>query len=317
MQDHSIMKLPPLNAIKAFEATVRHGGFTAAAGELGVSSAAVSLQVRKAEDYLGKQLFIRGNNSLSLTDAGHLLYPQVLESLSGLAAVTEQFLDHETRSRLVISTLQLLAVKWVAPAVARFRQTNPDIGIAVLIQSDPVDFSGQNIDLRLTYGTQHYPGMKMTSIFRETVAPLCTPEFAKSCNFSLANVADRHLIHIDWGENYASYPTWDAWYRKTGLTRYPEARKGLRVAGTGVAVELAVQGAGVALAPLHLSSSYLASGALMQLDMCTLPLAFDHCAVTPTVEAQQANGSRNVQLVEAFLQQLHMRPDDDGGHPAL
>ncbi|MDZ4393017.1 LysR family transcriptional regulator, partial [Cypionkella sp.] len=173
------MKLPPLNAIKAFEATVRYGGFTAAAIELGVSSAAISLQVRKAEDFLGKQLFIRGNNSLSLTDAGHLLYPHVAQSLSGLASITEQFLEHEARSQLVISTLQSLADKWVAPTVARFRQTNPDIGIAVLIQNDPVDFARGRIDLRLTYGNQRYLGMKIIPVFRETVSPLCAPAFAK------------------------------------------------------------------------------------------------------------------------------------------
>lgn len=305
------MKLPPLNAIKAFEATVRYGGFTAAAAELGVSSAAISLQVRKAEDYLGKQLFIRGNNTLTLTDAGQLLYPQVAQSLSSLATITEQFLEHDARSQLVVSTLQSLADKWVAPAVARFHQTNPDVGIAVLIESDPVDFARQRIDLRLTYGSQHYSNMSVTPIFRETVMPLCAPKYAKRCDFSVNNVPDQDLIHIDWGETYASYPTWDAWYRKAGLLRYSETRKGLRVAGTGVAVELAVQGVGVALAPLRLSSSHLNSGALVQLDTCTLPLAFDHCVVMHREDPKNGIRPRNAKLVRAFLRELHLTPGDD------
>ncbi|WP_420587306.1 LysR family transcriptional regulator [Ruegeria sp.] len=129
------MKLPPLNAIKAFEATARCGGFTAASTELGVTSAAVSLQVAKAESYMGKKLFLRGNNNLTLTDAGQMLYPQVAQALTQLSEITERFLEQEMRSHLVISTIQSLSERWVIPAAARFRQAHPQIGLS--IQMDP------------------------------------------------------------------------------------------------------------------------------------------------------------------------------------
>ncbi|TGT34904.1 LysR family transcriptional regulator, partial [Mesorhizobium sp. M8A.F.Ca.ET.167.01.1.1] len=80
-------KLPPLNAVRAFEVAARAGSFTLAATELGVSSAAVSQQIRNLEDWFGKQLFVRNGNRIALTDAGHAIYPQTARALGEIAAV--------------------------------------------------------------------------------------------------------------------------------------------------------------------------------------------------------------------------------------
>ncbi|WP_352580759.1 LysR family transcriptional regulator [Mesorhizobium sp. M0088] len=93
-------RLPPLNAIKAFEVAARAGSFTLAASELGVSSAAVSQQIRNLENWFGKQLFVRTGNRIALTDAGHAIYPQTAKALGDIAAIGQRMLEGGMRTRL-------------------------------------------------------------------------------------------------------------------------------------------------------------------------------------------------------------------------
>lgn len=297
MQDSLNMKLPPLNALKAFEATVRCGGFSAAALELRVSAAAVSMQVRKLEDFMGKTLFVRKNNSVALTDAGRFLYPKIAQSINGIASVTEHFLEGQTRSRLVVSTIQSLAEKWLVPAVSQFKQKHHDLGIELRIEEDPVDFIRHRIDLRVTYGGQFYPELLTTRLFQEMVVPLCTPEFKDKYikDGPLSDVPDELLIHIDWGEAYASYPTWAAWFQKANISRYPDTQKGLRVAGAGIAIGLVAAGAGVALAPKKMSHFEREQGQLVEVSDLNLPLSYSYHAVTQ---------HRQSKYLHSFLQVL-------------
>ncbi|WP_166417527.1 LysR family transcriptional regulator [Cochlodiniinecator piscidefendens] len=249
------MKLPPLNALKAFEATVRHGSFTAAAVELGVSAAAVSMQIKRLEEFLGKALFFRKNNSIVLTDSGHLLFPQTTQSLSDISLLTERFMDNDIRSRLVVSTIQSLAERCAAPAVAAMRIKHPNLGIEVQIESDPVDLVKQRIDLRLTYGDQHYAEIPKTELFHEDAIPMCSPNLALQLDLdpTLSHIPDEQLIHVNWGQDYMSYPTWGLWFASQGIDRQPDVTKGLRAAGSAVAVAMACAHAGVVLAPRRLA----------------------------------------------------------------
>ncbi|KUJ77280.1 LysR family transcriptional regulator [Ruegeria profundi] len=299
------MRLPPLNSLKAFEATVRLGGFTSAADELGVSPAAVSMQVKKAEEFLGKTLFRRTHNSLLLTDAGRSYYPAIAEALMGISTVTDQLLETEARSRIVISTIQSLAEIWVVPAVSRFRKHYPGTGIELRIEPDPVDLLRTQADIRITYESHLYPQHSSVPMFRDTAYPYCTRDFYNRyiAKGGIAAVPDNLLIHTDWGEQYASHPTWAGWFRAEGVAKTPDMRKGLRAGGAAVAFALAVQGAGIALVPKFLTDAKPDKDQFTFPARRGLPLPYDYFAITPRTDAATAAGQRE-RLVKKMLNEL-------------
>ena len=300
------MRLPPLNSLKAFEATVRMGGFTAAAAELGVSPAAVSMQVKTAEEFLGKTLFHRTHNSLLLTDAGRSYYPAISEALMGISSATDVLLENEARSRLTISTIQSLAEKWVAPAVARFREAHAEIGVELRIEADPVDLPRSGADLRITYESHLYPQHDTVPLFRDTAYPFCTTEFHAQylAKGGIAAVPDSLLIHTDWGDHYASHPTWGAWFRAAGLAKTPDMRRGLRVGGAAVAFALASRGAGIALLPRMLIDANPGAPNAFYSDPLGLPLPYAYFAVLPKPSALRPEAPDKARLIDALIGEL-------------
>jgi len=275
------MKLPPLNALKAFETAARTGSFVAAAGELGVSSAAVSMQVRNLENYLNKKLFVRSNNRITLTDAGQTMFWETAAALNDIAALTEKVLGANTRTPLVLSVLPSLGERWLASKLADFKRTEPGIGMEIRVEDDPVDFARQAIDMRITFGHHLYPDFRAVPLFHDEVTPLCAPEFAPlfSQDSSLGSVPDEHLIHVEWGEEFASNPSWNDWFRATGAFRQSNIAKGIKVAAPSFAIALAANGSGIALGQRILASGELASGTIVAPSSHSLKLAQPYCAI--------------------------------------
>ena len=120
------MKLPPMNALKAFEAAARTGGHVTAAAELGVSPAAVSQQVKNLEAYFGKKLFNRHNNRITLTDAGQVVFSDANRALSSLTEMTNRLFDDSYSPRLVISLLPSLASRWLNRHLPALHAALPD-----------------------------------------------------------------------------------------------------------------------------------------------------------------------------------------------
>jgi len=303
------MRLPPLNALKAFEASVRLGGFTPAAAELGVSPAAVSMQVKKAEEFLGKTLFRRTHNSLLLTDAGRSYYPAVSEALIGISAATDQLMENEARSHIRISTIQSLAEKWVAPAVSRFRDMHPGTGVELRIEPDPVDLQRARTDIRITYESHLYPQHASVPLFKDTAFPFCTEAFRRRHiqGGDLATVPDRLLIHTDWGDHYASHPTWAGWFRASGAAKTPDVRKGVRVGGAAVAYALAAQGAGIALVPGMLIDAGAAAERSALPGRLGLSLPYAYSAVLPKTPAQANTPPPKAAAIQALIAELVLK----------
>ena len=124
-----VRKLPPLNALRAFEVSARLGSFVLAAAELNVTPGAVSQQIKKLEDFFGRQLFIRRNNQLQLTDVGQSIHAASTEMMDGLAAVTQRLVDGSHRSNLIISVLPSLGVRWLNHRLQEFLGAHPDLRI--------------------------------------------------------------------------------------------------------------------------------------------------------------------------------------------
>ena len=170
-------RLPPLNAVKAFEASARLGGFSLAARELGVTPGAVSQQVKILEDFFAKHLFARHNNQIQLTDAGLSVYADCAEVIERLSEMTQRLMEGNVHSRFVVSTLPSVAVRWLNRRLREFLESEPDTRCEFRVEYDPVDFVNHHIDLRVCYGQHLYPEMVTVPIVRDEVIPICSPGF--------------------------------------------------------------------------------------------------------------------------------------------
>jgi LysR family glycine cleavage system transcriptional activator len=285
------LSLPPLNALRAFEAAARSGSYVAAAEELGVSPAAVSQQVRNLEDFLGKQLFMRFNNRILLTDAGQVVFAGASDALQSISALTEQVMSGQTRSRLVVSVITSVAERWLEPRLAAFALKEHAPRIELRVEADPVDFARHNIDLRICYGTNQYPEMNTIRLLQDEVLPLCSPAYlernASARTGGMDGVPDDDLIHTSWGPSFVSHPTWHAWFARSGINR-PNDRKGYQVGMSSLALDLARDGVGVALGQKMMASGDLAAGRLVPLSDVAIELGHPYCLVHPRSKARKA-----------------------------
>ena len=277
------LSLPPLNALRAFEAAARGGSYVAAAAELDVSPAAVSQQVRNLEDFLGRQLFMRFNNRVVLTDAGQAVFAGAATSLQAISALTEQVMSGQSKSRLVISVLPSIAERWLEPQLADFLLRDTAVRVDVRVEDDPVDFARYNIDLRMCYGSNLYPDMATVPLKHDEVLPLCSPAYLArhpQAAKGMAQVPDDDLIHTNWGPSFVSHPTWQAWFAVEGIAR-PQESKGYRVGMSSLALGLARDGVGVALGQRLMGGIDIASGRLVAVSDRALPLGHPYGLVHP------------------------------------
>jgi len=294
-----VERLPPLNAVRTFEVAARTSSFTLAAAELGVSSAAVSQQIRNLESWFGKQLFVRSGNRIALTDAGHAIYPQTARALGDIAAIGRRMLEGTLRTRLVVSVPFSLAELWLAPRLAELLDAFPQMAIDIRVEDDPVDIARQNIDLRISYGDYHYPGLRMVRLVHDDVLPVCAPEFWDR-HGGAADLADLHesqFIHTNWGPNYASHPSWADWFSASGQNHSPDASHGRRVGLSSLAIASARLGLGVALGQRVMARTDLDAGRLIALSSVSVRLGHPYCAFIPPAKADRADVAGLVELL--------------------
>lgn len=293
-------KLPPLNAVKAFEASARLGSFSIAARELGVTPGAVSQQVKILEDFFAKQLFTRRNNQLQLTDAGLSVYGDSAQVMERLAEMARRLHEGNIRSRFVVSTLASVAVRWLNHRLADFLVAFPDLRCELRVEDDPVDFAKHHIDVRISYGQHLYPEMVTQSLVRDVVTPLCSPEFRERRALDPnepGTILDEDLIHNDWGASFASYPTWAEWFPAAGANRVPKIELGHSTAMSSLAIDLALSGRGIALGQRLLARDELRDGRLVAPFRQSLALGHDYCAVYP-------HSRKSKRVVRSFIDLL-------------
>lgn len=293
------MALPPLNAIKAFDAAARGGSFVLAALELGVSSAAVSQQVRNLETFFGKQLFVRSGNRIVLTDAGRSILPETSRALRDLASLTERLLEDEPRQALVVSVPASLAELWLAPKLAELVREFPRLGVDLRVEDDPVPLLRQHVDLRIGYGDYHYPAMTVVPLIQDEVLPVCAPGFWQEHGSSgLEDVPDRLLIHTDWGPSFSSHPSWADWFAAAGGSRRPDTARGHRVGLSSLALAAARLGLGVALGQSVLARADLEAGHLIAPAAVSVRLGHPYCATLPGSGPTRVEIRRLLQLLD-------------------
>jgi len=293
-------RLPPLNAVRTFEVAARLASFVAAGKELGVSAAAVSQQVRHLEQYFGKKLFVRSGNRLSLTDAGLAIYPQTSRALEDIAAMTVRLLEGEMRTRLIISVPFSLAEVWLAPKLAALLESYPQLSVDVRVEDDPVDLARHDVDIRVSYGDYHYPSLEAIPLVHDQVVPLCAPELwyrHGNSDFDLTRIHESLFIHTQWGQNYASHPTWSDWYASESGKAPPDPALGRRSGLSSLSITLARLGCGIALGQKLIAQADLASGRLIVLSPKSLPLGHRYCAFVPADKRKRPNVQSLIELL--------------------
>ena len=271
-----VQRLPPLNALRAFEAAARHLSFTKAAEELHVTQSAISHQVKLLEEYLGMKLFRRLNRALVLTDEGQLYLPPVMRVFDQLYEATKRLTENEARGRLTVSILPSFAVRWLVPRLGQFMKLYPELDVRLVPSLELVDFVRDEVDLGIRYGRGHYPGLRVDRLMTEDVFPVCSPELLKG-EHPLKQPQDlKHhvLMHDD------EHGEWRTWLLSAGVKDVDPAR-GPTFTDSSMLIQAAVAGQGVALARGALAADDLASGALIRPFTLSLPVEYAYYIVSP------------------------------------
>lgn len=174
-------RLPPLSSIIAFEAAARCGGYSLAAGQLNVTSAAVSRQISRLEEYLGVSVFQPQGRGRGLTSEGRELFEAVTVSLEHVANAVAKIRQQNAASPLTIATPLAFASLWMIPRLVSFRRAHPDIELRFVTADTDLDPVGEDISLAVRYGSGDWPHLSVTPLIHPHVFPVCTPEFLKSC----------------------------------------------------------------------------------------------------------------------------------------
>ena len=284
-------RLPPLNALRAFEAAARHLSFTKAAEELYVTQAAISHQIKALEATLDVQLFRRLNRRLMLTDAGQLYLPALTEAFDGIDAATGRLRADENAGSLTVSVANSLAAKWLLPRLPRFRERHPEIDVEVSATDRLVDFGRDNVDMGIRYGLGNYPGLKVDPLMEDTVFPVCSPQLADGrlvdglVPLRAPEDLRRHtLLHDDVSTGEA--PDWRRWLTAAGVTGVNPER-GPRYSHSSLVLQAAIDGQGVALGRSSLVSLDLEAGRLVQPFGPTLPSHYACYVVSPVATAER------------------------------
>ena len=276
-------RIPPLNAVRAFEAAARNLSFTHAANELNVTQAAISHQIKSLEEWLGMPLFRRLNRAVSLTEEGSAYLPAASAALDGLASATAKLMrDGESRS-LTVTTLDSFAAQWLMPRLKNFRARHPDIDVRILASDERVDFNRHEVDLAIRYGMGHWPGLEVTPLMTEELFPVCSPALLHGAHplRRPEDLVHQILLHDDLSFSNGAVD-WQVWLRTVGADGGVDAGRGPFFGHSHLVIQAAIDGQGVALGREVLVADALADGRLVRpFEAVGLPLDYAYYIAHP------------------------------------
>ncbi len=252
-------KLPPLTAIRSFEAAARHESYVKAAKELHVTSTAISQQVSQLEEHLQIKLFARLANGLKLTSAGRMFLPELSSGLRQIADAAGSVRRERLQGSLKIGVLPAMAVHWLIPNLERFSSLFPDLNLS-LHTSPNLELITEDIDIKIRYFDGKSSKYYCRFLMNEEVFPVCSPRLLNQDSLnSLADIKQFTLIHDIDGRRNQPWLGWQQWLGDFDLENHPgfEFRDSISV------MHAALNGLGVALGRSALIGDLLASGQLI------------------------------------------------------
>ncbi len=255
-----IDRLPPLTALRAFDAAARHMSFAQAAAELNVTPAALSFQIKSLEDHLGQPLFHRLNRAVTLTEAGRALAPGTADGFAMLANAWRSARRLQNNSTLTVTAGPAFTAKWLAPRLYEFAQAHPDIELRFSAGLRIMDFDRDEIDVAIRFGYGPDPGLYAIPLAVEWVMPVMTPELARRYP-TPQSLKDAPLLFDDSIDFLRPKCDWQMWFRAVGIDFNPT--HGARFSQADHAVDAALAGAGIVLGRRALVIKDLSEGRLV------------------------------------------------------
>ena len=254
-----LRRLPPLNALKAFEAAARYESFTRAAEELCVTQGAVSHQVKALEAELGIKLFNRERQRLIITEAGREYLVVLRDTFDRIAVGTERLVQRQSSGVITVSTSPDFAAKWLVNRLGRFAETHPGIDLRVSATLHHVDFAREDVDLAVRHGDGNWSGLDVVRLCTEQLFAVCSPKLLAGRNriTKPSDVLKFPLLHLD------DSNAWAKWFEAVDL-RVADHLHGPVLNRASMVIDAAIDGQGIALARTTLAATDLINGRLVR-----------------------------------------------------
>lgn len=281
-------RLPPLNALRAFEAAARHLSVKNAADELCVTPGAVSQLIKALELHLGIALFRRVNRGIFLTDAGQAYLPPVRNAFRQISDATRRAAVPAETGILTVSATPFFASAWLVPRLKGFQDAHPDIDLQVVSSSAMADFSRDGVDVAIRHGLGRYPGLSSQRVLTVEIVPVAAPALVKSRGMPATPAELARWPRV----NDTERKGWQLWFQAQGIEDMGPAR-GPSFDDSGLLLKAVLTGQGAALLPAAVVADDLAEGRLVQLSAVTWLEDFAYYLVYP-------EGSHDRPKVAAF-----------------
>lgn len=273
------MRLPSLNALRAFESAAKNLSFRLAADELNVTPGAVSQHIKKLEDELGLLLFERRPSGLVLTEAGVTYLPSIRRAFQTIADATARLRPKLRPEALTVSVLPSFAIKWLVPRLGRFRERAPEIDVRVSSTNRLVDFASEDVDIGVRHGLGRWPGVRSWRLAEEVLVPVASPGLiARQPVNRVEDLAGHVLLHDGLRRD------WPIWVTTLGVTGLDPGR-GPSFSDDGLLIQAAIDGQGIALARGVMLDRDIAEGRLVQVLDVKLPSDFAYYIIIPERKA--------------------------------
>lgn len=303
-------RLPPLAALRAFDAAARHMSFARAAEELHVTPAALSWQIRNLEAHLGTPVFRRLNRAVELTEAGRALAPGLAEGFAAFRAAHRAVLRLAEPRGLTVTAGPAFTAKWLAPRLFRFAESHPEVELRFVASLRLMDFARDGVDAAIRFGPTRGadggdgPGLFSRPLWTDWMIPLVAP--ARAAGLArpedlarLTLLHDDSLAGLDWRR---PAPDWPAWLRAAGVPPAAlEARRGPRFSHADHALDAAADGAGVVLGRLLLAERELVAGRLVAPFPLALPVEATYRFVCPAGRESEPGAAAFLAWLEAEM----------------
>ena len=286
-----MVRLPPLPAIRAFEAAGRHENFSRAAEELGMTQAAISYQIRQLEDRVGKPLFVREKGRVRLSDSGRRLLPALTSGFAGIAEAFEA-LREEDQDILSLNAAITMGGTWLSARIGRFQLRYPDLAVRIALSNELVDFGLGGVDAALRGGLGEWERLRSDFLYRQHFTPICTPSFLEANDI----VRPEDLLRVERiGPNDR---LWASWFARVGIGP-PPPRQGVVLDSQMQEATAIMSGYGIAMMTPMLWRAELESGRLVQ--------PFEELYVSPMalwfVHPASRVGVRKIERFREWLQE--------------
>ena len=315
----SFSRLPPLNALRAFEAVARHKSFRKAAEELFVTPAALTHQIKALEELLGFPLFERLARRIELTPPARAALPRFQQGFEALAQAVAELRNHGQAPHLTVGATPTFVSRWLMPRLQSFLTRHPEIDVRLVASGQLINASAREIrsedaaesnvdaDIEIRFSNGRPEGQNVDLLFTVEVVPMCHPRLLKGPSplRTPEDLSHQTLLHGDARVADRTRSAWARWLKRAGVSDV-DPRRGLQLDHSTLALEAAADGLGVTLAMPLLAAAELAEGKVAVAFPMTLPLDNAYYSVVPDAAMRRPEvAAFREWLLDEALKQTH------------